>query len=252
VEVVFAHEREHRLLVMLRGAGLDPRVGDTDPQAVGVPPRPPAALDPAAERTASLFAQLDAQARAVLADEPANALLLRGFDTHEELPGVGERYGLTAAAIAVYPMYRGIARLLGMNVLRRPEGLDDQIALLREAWDDHDYFFIHVKATDAAGEDGDRAAKIAAIEAVDAVVPAIVALDPAVVMVTGDHATPPQLRAHAWHPVPVLLRADRAGRDGVSRFGERWCREGMIGLRRMSEMMPILLACAGKLTKYGA
>jgi 2,3-bisphosphoglycerate-independent phosphoglycerate mutase len=251
-EVVFAHEREHRLLVMVRGEGLDPRVADTDPQMEGVPPRPPRALHPAAERTAAVFAQIDAQVRRILAGEPANAILMRGFDTHEELPGVGDRYGLTAAAIAEYPMYRGIAQLLGMSVLRRPEGLADQVALLRESWADHDYFFVHVKATDAAGEDGDRAAKMAAIEAVDAIVPEVMALDPAVVMVTGDHATPPQMRAHAWHPVPVLLRAERAGRDGVSRFGERWCREGMLGLRRMSDMMPILLASSGKLTKYGA
>jgi 2,3-bisphosphoglycerate-independent phosphoglycerate mutase len=252
VEVVVRHEREHRALVMLRGEGLDPRIADTDPQATGVPPNPPRALDPAAERAAALFAEFDRQAREVLAGERANAMLLRGFDTHEDLPGFDLRYGLDAAAIAVYPMYRGIARLLGMTVLRRPEGLDDQVALLRESYADHDYFFIHHKATDAAGEDGDRDAKMAAIEAVDHIVPDLMALQPDVVMVTGDHGTPPQMKGHSWHPVPVLLRAELGGRDEVTRFGERYARHGMLGLRRMAEMMPILLACAGKLTKYGA
>ena len=251
-ELVIRHEREHRAMVMLRGHGLDPRVADTDPQRTGVPPTPATALDPAAERTAALFADLERQVREILSGEAANGILLRGFDTHEEMPGMAERYGVNPAAIAIYPMYRGIARLLGMEVLRRPEDLGDQTALLREAWSDHDYFFVHHKATDAAGEDGDREAKIAAIEAVDAIVPDVMALGPDVVMVTGDHATPPQMMAHSWHPVPVLLHAERAGRDEVTRFGERFARQGLLGLRRMSEMMPILLACAGRLKKYGA
>jgi 2,3-bisphosphoglycerate-independent phosphoglycerate mutase len=217
-----------------------------------VPARAPEPLHPDAARTAELFAEFERQARGILAGERANGILLRGFDTHEEVPSLDERYGLKGAAIAVYPMYRGISRLLGMDVLRRPEGLDDQVTLLREAWGDYDYFFVHHKATDAAGEDGDREAKIAAIEAVDRIVPEVMALNPDVVMVTGDHATPPQMAAHSWHPVPVLVWAERGGRDAVTRFGEGFARGGMLGLRRMSEMMPILLACAGRLKKYGA
>jgi len=252
VEVIIRHEREHRAMVMLRGDGLDPRVGDTDPQTTGVPPTRPAALDPAAERTARLFAELERQTHEILAGERANGILLRGFDTLEETPGFGDRYGLNAAAVATYPMYRGIARLLGMEVLRRPEDVQDQVALLRESYADHDYFFVHHKATDAAGEDGNRDAKIAAIEQIDAVIPDIMALDPDVVMVTGDHGTPPQMEAHSWHPVPVLLHAERGGRDSVTRFGESFASQGMLGLRRMSDIMPILLACAGRLKKYGA
>ncbi|MDH3228054.1 MAG: 2,3-bisphosphoglycerate-independent phosphoglycerate mutase [Thermoleophilia bacterium] len=251
-ELTIRHEREHRAMVMLRGRGLDPRISDTDPQQTGVPPLVPEPLHPSAMRAAGLFAELERQAREILAGERANGILLRGFDTHEEVPSFAHRYGLNAAAIAVYPMYRGISRLLGMDVLRRPEGLADQAALLREAWGDYDYFFVHHKATDAAGEDGDREAKIAAIEAVDRIVPEVMALNPDVVMVTGDHATPPQMSAHSWHPVPVLLWSERGGRDGVGRFGEGFARSGMLGRRRMSEMMPILLACAGRLKKYGA
>jgi 2,3-bisphosphoglycerate-independent phosphoglycerate mutase len=253
VEVVFRHEREHRVLVVLRGEGLDPRVADTDPQVTGVAPLVSVALDPAAERTAALVAELDAQVRAVLSDQPkANGLLLRGFDQHRELPGFAERYGLQAAAVAIYPMYRGIARLLGMDVLGRPADLEEQLGILREHWNDYDYFFVHHKATDSAGEDGDRPRKIAAIERLDAAIPAIRELGPTVLMVSGDHATPTQMAAHSWHPVPVVVWGPRCGRDTTSRFGERWCLGGGLGLRPMRTMMPILLANAGRLQKYGA
>ena len=252
VELTFAHEREHRLLVMLRGEGLDARITDTDPQRTGIPPASPEALDPAAERTAAIIAEIDARVRAALAGEQANAVLMRGFDTHEDLPSIEERYGLNAAAIAIYPMYRGISRLLGMEVLPKPADLAEQVAMAREAWSDFDYFFLHHKATDAAGEDGDRDAKIAAIEQVDEVIPDLMALEPDVIMITGDHATPPQLSGHGWHPVPVLARADHLGADDTDRFGERACRGGLLGLRPMAHMMPILLAASGRLTKYGA
>jgi 2,3-bisphosphoglycerate-independent phosphoglycerate mutase len=252
-EVIFRHEREHRVLVVLRGRGLDPRVGDTDPQVTGVAPLAPVAHDPAAERTAAVVAELDAQVRAALSDQPkANGLLLRGFDQHRELPGFQERYGLQAAAVAIYPMYRGIARLLGMDVLGRTKDLDEQLQILSDHWDQYDYFFVHHKATDSAGEDGDRVRKIAAIERLDAAVPAIRALRPTVLMVSGDHSTPTQMAAHSWHPVPIVVWGERCGRDATDRFGERWCLGGGLGLRPMRTMMPILLANAGRLQKYGA
>ena len=252
IDLTFAHEREHRLLVLLRGDGLDARITDTDPQRTGIPPAQPEALDPTAERTAAIIAEVDARVRAALEGERANGVLMRGFDTHEDLPSIEERYGLNAAAIAIYPMYRGISRLLGMEVLPKPADLAEQVAMTREAWTDFDYFFIHHKATDAAGEDGDREAKIAAIEQVDAVIPDLMALEPDVVMITGDHATPPQLAGHGWHPVPVLARGARLGVDDTDRFGERACSGGLLGLRPMAHMMPILLAASGRLAKYGA
>ncbi len=252
IDLTFAHEREHRLLVLLRGDGLDARITDTDPQRTGIPPAQPEALDPTAERTAAIIAEVDARVRAALEGERANGVLMRGFDTHEDLPSIEERYGLSAAAIAIYPMYRGISRLLGMEVLPKPADLAEQVAMTREAWTDFDYFFIHHKATDAAGEDGDREAKIAAIEQVDAVIPDLMALEPDVVMITGDHATPPQLAGHGWHPVPVLARGARLGVDDTDRFGERACSGGLLGLRPMAHMMPILLAASGRLAKYGA
>jgi 2,3-bisphosphoglycerate-independent phosphoglycerate mutase len=253
VQVFFGHEREHRLLVVLRGEGLDPRLTDTDPQHTGVAPLTAEALDPDAKRTADLVAEVDAQVRAALAGQrKANVVLMRGFDTHRELPTMLSRYGLRCAAIAIYPMYRGIARLLGMDVLGRPRDLAEQLSILRDAWSDYDYFFVHHKYTDSAGEDGDRARKIAAIETLDAAVPELVALGPDVVVVSGDHSTPSQLAAHSWHPVPTLLWGAHSGRDDTTQFGERWCRHGMLGIRPTKDLMAIMLANAGRLQKFGA
>jgi 2,3-bisphosphoglycerate-independent phosphoglycerate mutase len=252
-EALFRHERGHRFLLVLRGDGLDPRVADTDPQRTGVPPLAPKALHPAAARTAKLAGEVVAQAgRALAGESAANGILLRGFDSHRELPAFADRTGMRAAAAAVYPMYRGIARLLGFEVLGRPADLGEEIALLRKHRGDADFFFLHHKDADAAGEDGDRAAKVAAIERLDAVVPDLLALEHDVIAVTGDHATPSQMAAHSWHPVPVLVGGARCGRDEVERFGERWCRSGGLGRRPAQELLPILMANAGRLAKYGA
>ena len=149
-------------------------------------------------------------------------------------------------------MYRGIARLLGMDVLGRPADLAEQLEILRQHWNDYDYFFLHHKYTDSAGEDGDRARKIAAIEQLDAVVPELRALSPDVIAVSGDHSTPSQMAAHSWHPVPTLLWSERCGRDDVEQFGEQWCRQGALGLRPTKDLMAFMLANAGRLAKYGA
>ncbi|MGH9023854.1 MAG: 2,3-bisphosphoglycerate-independent phosphoglycerate mutase [Acidimicrobiia bacterium] len=253
VSVHFRHEREHRLLVVLRGEGLDRRVTDTDPQTIGSPPLAPLPVHPSAERTAALVADLDAQVRRLLQAEPkANAILFRGFDSVRALARFPDCYRLRAAAVAVYPMYRGIARLLGMDVLGRPGGLDDQLELLAGAWKDYDYFFFHHKPTDSAGEDGDRPRKIAAIERLDAALPRILALAPDVIAVTGDHATPTQMAAHSWHPVPVVLWGEHCGIDDVTCFGERACMRGGLGRRQARHLMALLMANAGRLAKYGA
>ncbi|HSL10722.1 MAG TPA: 2,3-bisphosphoglycerate-independent phosphoglycerate mutase [Actinomycetota bacterium] len=254
VEVFFRHERGHRLLVVLRGDGLDPRVSDTDPQKTGVPSLPPRPLDADAARTADAVESIDAQARAVLAGRAdANAVVLRGFDTLRELPSFTSRTGMRAAAIAVYPMYRGLASLLGFDVIGPPADLDEAIRLLAERRDDADYHFLHYKDTDAAGEDGDFAAKVDAIERLDAAIPSILdAADAAVIAVTGDHATPSQMAAHSWHPVPVLAHGQRISRDAVDRFGERWCASGGLGFRPTVTLLPQLMAAAGRLAKYGA
>ena len=253
IEILVRHEREHRCLVVLRGPGLDPRVGDTDPQKIGLAPLKAVAQAPEAARTAEIINNISEQVATQLKNEaPANGLLLRGFDTHRELPSMQERYGVRAAAIATYPMYRGISHLLGMDVIGQPTTLDDQMKILRDAWDDYDYFFFHYKGTDSAGEDGDRARKIAAIEALDAVVPAFNKLGPDVIAVSGDHSTPSQMAAHSWHPVPTLLWSERVGRDEVTQYGERYALRGSLGMRPLKDLMALMLANAGRLQKYGA
>ena len=252
--VEFHHEKGHRVLVDLPrgGAGSPDRrhrpAGDRR-SAVG----PAAARSGRGSHGGARRRQAGRSARGAGRRAAANGLLLRGFDTHRELPRFGDRTGLRAAAVAVYPMYRGIARLLGFQVLGPPTDLTDQIRLLEKHREDADYFFVHVKDADAAGEDGDRAAKIAAIERVDEAVPDLVAaLEPGAIAVTGDHATPSQMAAHSWHPVPVVVHGPRCGRDDTDRFGERWCRAGGLGVRPSMHLLPILMANAGHLAKYGA
>ncbi len=253
VEITIAHEAQHRVLVIFRGADLSAALSDTDPQVTGVPPSHPMAQTRFAERTAEVVAEFDRQVRELLSGEPrANAILLRGFDSHRDLPSMHERYGVRSAAVAVYPMYRGIGRLVGMQVLPTPSTLDDELQLLRDHWNRFDYFFFHHKSADSAGEDGDFDAKVRAIEALDGAIPALVEMNPDVLVVTGDHSTPSQMAAHSWHPVPVLMWGPLAGRDPVDRFGERWCREGALGRRPATELMPIMLAGASRLAKYGA
>ena len=253
VEVTLAHEAQHRVLVVFRGEGLSPLLADTDPQKVGVPPAAPLADMPVADHTAEVVAEFDRQARAILAHHPkANVVLLRGYDSHRELPSMYDLFGVRSAAIAVYPMYRGVGSLVGMDVLPRPANLDEELALLRKYWDDYDYFFFHHKSPDSAGEDGNFEAKVAAIEALDAAIPEIAAMGPDCLIVTGDHSTPSQMAAHSWHPVPVLMWGPRVGRDDQTRFGERWCLHGALGRRPGKHLMPLAMAAAGRLAKFGA
>lgn len=256
VEVEVLHESQHRVLVVFRGHGLDAAVTDTDPQRVGVPPR---AAHPragaSADRMAEVVAHFDHHVRTRLAGHPvAQCLLLRGFDSLTQLPSMQDRYKLEPAAVAVYPMYQGVAELVGMRNLALPQKPTpvDQAAAVRDHWTEHDYFFVHHKAADSAGEDGDFEAKVAAIEAVDPIIPDLVALAPDVLIVTGDHATPSQMAAHSWHPVPVVMWGPKVGRDPVTRFGERWCLTGALGHRPTLDLMTFALAAAGRLAKYGA
>lgn len=254
VEVHLRTVKEHRMLFVLRGEGLDGRVSGTDPQALGVPPLSAGAEDPAAEKTARLVNEFIKKAQAKLADQhPANMLLLRGFAQKPDWPTFEQAFGLRACAIASYPMYRGVSKLVGMDPLQAPESLEGKFALAKERWDDYDFFFIHKKNVDSRGEDGDFAAKVAAIEEADRAIPELLKLDPDVIIVTGDHSTPAQLAEHSWHPVPVVLRSDRCRRDLVESFGERACLSGALGPRLPTpELLPLALANAGRLEKFGA
>jgi len=253
VEVLVEPVKEHRFVLVLRGADLSGRLSETDPQATGQPPLPVHALAPEAERAAGLVNGFVGEARRLLADAaPANMALLRGFDQLPVLPRFPEVLTLRAAAIAAYPMYRGLARLVGMDVLKTGTTFADEVATLRTHWDAYDFFFLHYKDTDKAGEDGDFPGKVAALERLDAELPGIEVLRPDVLIVTGDHASPAVLAGHSWHPVPVALAAPYAGADAVERFTERACAAGSLGILPSHHLMPLVMANAGRFTKFGA
>ena len=253
VETFVKPVKEHRFVVVFRGPGLDGGVADTDPQAVGVAPLAPQPVTPAAKRTAEVAKEFVRQARAILADEKkANGLVLRGFAAKPALPTYADLYGLKAAAIAVYPMYKGLARLVGMTLVGNAQSLDDQVAELEKAWPDYDFFFLHFKYTDSTGEDGAFDQKVKRIEELDAAIPRIERLKPDVLIVTGDHSTPSRLKSHSWHPVPTLLVADTCRPDGLTNFSERDCLRGGFGIFPAKHLMLLAMAHALRFGKYGA
>jgi 2,3-bisphosphoglycerate-independent phosphoglycerate mutase len=253
VDLLVEPVKEHRFVLVLRGEGLTGPLSETDPQTTGVPPLPVRAESPAAERTAGLAnAFVGEAARRLAGAGPANMVLLRGFDRRPALPRFPEVFGVRALAIAAYPMYRGLARLVGMDVVETGPTFADEVQTLRARWEAYDFFFVHYKDTDKAGEDGDFAGKVAALERLDAALPAIEALGPDVLVVTGDHATPAVLRAHSWHPVPVVLAGRYALADAVERFSERACAAGSLGTLPAHDLMPLVAAHGLRLAKYGA
>ncbi len=253
LEVMVEPVKEHRAVLVLRGEGLRGEIQDTDPEREGAVPLEPKALVPEAEKTAALVRKILSQVRRILADEPkANMVLLRGFAKHTLYPSMKERYGLNALSIAAYPMYRGISRLVGMTVLPEVSNLEQEFQALAENFPKYDFFFLHVKQTDSRGEDGNFDAKVAVIEEVDRYIPQVRALKPDVLVVTGDHATPAKLASHSWHPLPVILHSQYCLLDSVKKFDEVSCICGALGRMRSVELMPLALAHARRLSKFGA
>ncbi len=253
IEVFVEPVKEHRFVIVLRGEGLEDNVDDTDPQATGVPPLVPTANDPGSEKTAEVCREFLKQAFELLKDQPkANACTLRGIAGKPSLPSYEEVYGLKAAAIAVYPMYKGLARLVGMDVVGDAKTLDEQMEILKVNWEKYDFFFIHFKYTDSTGEDGNFEAKTKRTEELDACVPKIMDLGPEVLICTGDHSTPAMLKSHSWHPVPTLLWAKNCRTDPCESFGEAECLRGGLGQFEAKYLMSLALANAGRLNKFGA
>ncbi len=250
VEIV----KEHRFAFVMRAPGLGDALSDTDPLKVGAATLPVRALNRESERAAWYANQFIEQARCLLADgHPANMITLRGFAKLPCLPTYSELYDLHPAAIAINGMYRGVARLAGMEVLDVcGDAIADEFSTLEKHWNDFDFFYLHIKKTDTFGEAGDFAGKVKVIEEVDAWLPRLLALDPDVVIVGGDHSSPAVLQSHSWHPVPVLVYGRHVRPDGISEFGERACLGGSLGVLPAKHIMPIALANAGRLTKYGA
>jgi 2,3-bisphosphoglycerate-independent phosphoglycerate mutase len=253
VELFVEPVKEHRFVLVVRGEGLGDRVNDTDPQQVGVAPLKAEGADEPSKRTADVINKFVAEATKVLTDQtPINGATLRGFATYPKIATFADVYGLKAAAIAVYPMYKGLTRLVGMDILDPGQTLEGQVKKLEEVWDNYDFFFVHFKYTDSTGEDGNFPAKVQMIEKLDAVIPDILKLKPDVFIVTGDHSTPSKLKSHSWHPVPTLLLSDVCRHDEVTEFSERACVRGGLGQFQAKHLMLLAMANAGRLGKYGA
>jgi 2,3-bisphosphoglycerate-independent phosphoglycerate mutase len=253
VEIFVEPVKEHRFVVVLRGPGLEGNVRDTDPQATGVAPLPPVASDPASQKTAEVAKEFLRQAREILNGQPkANFHTMRGFASRPNLPSYEEVYGLKAAAIAVYPMYKGLASLVGMDIVGSAGSLEEQMETLKQHWEKYDFFFIHFKYTDSTGEDGNFSEKVRRIEELDRSIPEITALNPNVIIVTGDHSTPAYLNGHSWHPVPTLLVSDCCRPDPHSSFNETTAITGGLGQFEAQYLMALALSNAGRMGKYGA
>jgi 2,3-bisphosphoglycerate-independent phosphoglycerate mutase len=253
VQVFVEPVKEHGFVVVFRGAGLGGHMHDTDPQRTGVAPLDPVASNPDSAKTVEVAREFVKQACVLLKGQPkANGLTLRGVSGKPNLPSYEQVYGLRAAAIAVYPMYKGLARLVGMDVVGKAQTLDEQMTVLEQNWSKYDFFFIHFKYTDSTGEDGNFAAKVKRTEEFDAAVPRITALKPEVLIVTGDHSTPSMLASHSWHPVPTLLAAKNCRTDACQKFGETECLRGGLGQFEAKYLMSLALANAGRLGKFGA
>jgi 2,3-bisphosphoglycerate-independent phosphoglycerate mutase len=254
VEVFVKTVKEHRFAFVMRGDGLGSNLTETDPQKEGVIPLPVSGKDAASQRTAKLINEFVEKVKVVLAEEsPANMILLRGFDKLPVLPTYPDLFKLKAAAIAVNGMYKGVARLVGMEILP-VEGLtiEDEFTTLEKNWKTYDYFYLHIKQTDTHGEDGDFDRKVQVIEQVDKQIARLVALNPDVIIITGDHSSPTNLKSHSWHPVPLLMYARNVREDGIGEFGERTCSRGSLGILPAKEIITLALANAGRISKYGA
>jgi 2,3-bisphosphoglycerate-independent phosphoglycerate mutase len=247
---------DYRFAMVLHGDDLSDAIADTDPQVTGVPTLPARAKSPEGERTAALVNQwLDAARERLRDAAPANMCTLRGFAKDPNLPKYSDVYKLRAACVAVYPMYKGVASLVGMDTIEthHDDSIAQQFATVASVWSDYDFVFCHIKKTDSRGEDGDFDAKVAVIEAVDAALPTLLDLKPSVLIVTGDHSTPAKLRAHSWHPVPTLLYAPETHlSDNSTIFGEREAMRGGLGQFPAADLMMMALAHAGRTVKYGA
>ncbi len=252
-KVVVRPVKEHRFVVLFREQGLSDQLTESDPQRLREAPLKVEAKVPEAERTAGIVNAFIEQARSLLKEKhPANMILLRGFSKHPNLRTFQELYQLRAAAIAVYPMYRGLGKLAGMEAVATGPTVKEEFEVLRRHWQAYDFFYLHVKGTDTAGEDGNFDAKVAVIEDVDREIPTLVALRPDVVVVSGDHSTPAALKSHSWHPVPLLLASQSCRPDGVQEFSERGCLQGGLGRLLGKQILPLALAHAQRLTKFGA
>jgi 2,3-bisphosphoglycerate-independent phosphoglycerate mutase len=253
VQISIHPGKEHRFVIVFRGEGLSDNLTDADPQKDGLEAERTEGLSPEARRTAEIVNNyLKRATEALRSFHPANTILLRGFSKVPEIPTMSDRFRLQAAAIATYPMYRGLARLVGMEVLKTGETIQEEVETLKRYFGRYDFFYLHFKKPDMAGEDGNFKMKVKAIEEIDRLIPSILKLKPDVLVVTGDHSTPSLLKSHSWHPNPILLFSKYIRPDGIRRFTERHCQKGQLGRFPALDIIPLMLANGLKLKKFGA
>jgi 2,3-bisphosphoglycerate-independent phosphoglycerate mutase len=254
VQIFVEPVKEYRFVLVLRGEGLGANIPDNDPQLTGVTALPIKAEDVASEKTAEILRRWWAEANKLLAAHPpANSCLLRGISKDPGMPRFPEVFKMRSAAVAVYPMYKGVARLVGMDVIEHgAETPAEEFEVVKQHWDEYDFFFVHIKKTDSYGEDGNYDARVHVIETVDEALPILLSLKPEVIVITGDHSTPAKLKRHSWHTLPVLLAADSARFGKTGKFGETLCLQGTLGQIRHVDILPLALAHAMRLGKYGA
>ncbi|RKZ32495.1 phosphoglycerate mutase, partial [bacterium] len=253
VKVDIQPAKDYRFAVVFRGDGLSDKLTDADPQQTGKPPKPPETLHPKAEKTRRIVNRFIQWASDILKDEhPANTVLIRGYSKLPHIQPYPERYGMSAVGIASYPMYRGLAKLVGMDTPTVGETIEEEFALLRQEWNKYDFFFVHIKKTDSYGEDGNFAGKVKIIEEVDSKLNAVLDLEPDVIAITGDHSTPSVYKAHSWHPVPILIKGKYTFADDTQAFSERECAKGILGHIPAEAIILLMMADAGRLKKFGA
>jgi len=253
VRVSFYPGKEHRFVVKLTGDDLSDELTDADPQKEGRPIEWSKPLTSSANKTAEIVNELMRRIRDTLKNEPKmNFALIRGFSKYPHLPQFPEIYKLKAAAIATYPMYRGIAKLVGMEVVKTGSEIQDELESLKKCWNDFDFFYVHIKKTDSYGEDGNFEAKVKVIEEVDRLIPELIKLNPDVLAVTGDHSTPVLMKSHSWHPVPLMIRSEFSRKGLNSKFDEFECARGTLGTVQALDVMSLILAHGMRLEKFGA
>ena len=253
VKILIKTVKEHRVVVLFNGENLNQDISENDPQREDIPPLSINPLSPEAKFTSEIVNKFIQRVNEILKDEkPANTILLRGFSSKPQIPTFKERYLLSSAAIATYPMYKGLARLVGMEILPVGDTIEEEIKTLKRNYSNYDFFYLHIKKTDSFGEDGNFKAKVKVIEEVDRFIPQILDLKPDVLVVTGDHSTPSLLKGHSWHPNPFLLYSKYCQPDGLKSFSEKECRNGSLGIFLAREAMSLILANSLRLTKFGA
>lgn len=255
VKIFIETEKEHRAALVLRGKKFSEAITETDPQKTGVPPLQVKPLERSASaiETAKILNLFISKVRETLKNEhPANGILLRGFALYRKIPSFKEVYDLNACAIAGYPMYRGLASLVGMDIIETGSGVEPQFKTLKKVWGNYDFYFLHIKYTDSFGEDGNFEKKVTVIEEVDSRLPELLELNPEVLAVTADHSTPSKYKAHSWHPVPLLLKSRWSRASSIKKFGESELSKGTLGIINCLDLMPLLMAHSGKLAKFGA